>query len=319
LGSVTQTDRSPDAPTYEDIRRAAELIRPWVRRTPTLDVDIAGHPVTLKLELLQHAGSFKVRGAFTTVLGAPQPPSSLVAASGGNHGLAVAYAGHALGIQTRVFVPRNAPAVKVGAIAALGAEVTQVGTTYAEALEASQEAASRAGVLALHAYDAWGTVTGQGTLGTEIAEQVPDVDCVLVAVGGGGLMAGVTRGLAGARPAARVVAVEPEACPTLHRALADGGPVDVAVGGVAADALGASRLGSIAWRTVQEHGTRSLLVPDEAITEARDWLWRTARVAAEPAGAAAVAAVLSGAYQPVGTQRLCLVVCGGNADPAGLR
>jgi threonine dehydratase len=230
----------------------------------------------------------------------------------------VAYVGHALGIPTCIYVPQSAPAVKVDAIAALGAEVTQVGATYAEAFEASREAASRAGVLALHAYDAWGTVTGQGTLGLEISQQVPDVDTVLVAVGGGGLIAGVTRGLAGARPMANVVAVEPEACPTLHQALEQGGPVDVAVGGVAADALGASRLGSIAWATVQEHGTRSVLVTDEAIKDARGWLWRGARIAAEPAGAAAASALLSGAYEPADGERVCVVVCGGNADPSSL-
>ena len=213
MGHVTDLETQLGAPTYDDIRRAAGLIAPWVRRTPTLDVEVGGRAVNLKLELLQHAGSFKVRGAFTSVLSAPAPPTTLVTASGGNHGLAVAYAGHALAVSTQVFVPLNAPVVKVDAIEALGAQVTKVGATYAEALEASREAASRPGVLALHAYDAWGTVAGQGTLGAEIAEQVPEVDTVLVAVGGGGLMAGLTRGLAGARPSARVVAVEPEACP----------------------------------------------------------------------------------------------------------
>ena len=274
--------------------------------------------MALKLELMQHAGSFKVRGAFNSVLSAPEPPHTLVAASGGNHGLAVAYVGHALGIAARIFVPLSAPAVKVEAIGSFGAEVTQVGTTYAEAFEASREAACSAGVLALHAYDSWATVTGQGTLGLEIAEQLPDVDTVLVAVGGGGLIAGVTRGLAGARPSLRVVAVEPEACPTLHRALEQGGPVEVAVGGVAADALGASRLGAIAWATAGEYDTQSVLVTDQAIRDARLWLWRTARTAAEPAGAAAIAALLSGVYLPVDGERVCVVVCGGNADPSEL-
>ena len=305
-------------PTYDDIRGAAGLVAHWVRRTPTLDVEIEGRRATLKLELMQHAGSFKVRGAFTSVLTAPEPPGTLVAASGGNHGLAVAHVGHALGIATRIFVPRSAPAVKVDAIAALGAEVNQVGATYAEAFEASAEASSRAGGLALHAYDAWGTVAGQGTLGLEIAEHVPDVETVLVAVGGGGLMSGLSHALARARPSARVVAVEPEACPTLNRALEQGGPVDVAVGGVAADALGASRLGVIAWATVQAYYTQSVLVTDEAIDDARRWLWRAARIAAEPAGAAALAALLSGAYQPGDGERVCVVVCGGNADPASL-
>ena len=305
-------------PTCDDIRRASDLVAPHVRRTPVMDVEIGGRPVTLKLELLQHTGSFKVRGAFHSVLSAPERPEDLVSASGGNHGMAVAHVGQALGLATSIFVPITAPEVKVRAIAALGAEVTQVGSTYAEAMAASLEAAVRPGALALHAYDSWGTVTGQATLGVEIGEQLPDVDTVVVAVGGGGLCAGVTRGLAGARPEASVVAVEPEECPTLHLALEQGGPVDVQVGGVAASALGASRLGKIAFATVQEHPTTSLLVTDEEIIEARRWLWRAARVAAEPGGATAVAALLSGRYVPRDGERVCVIVCGGNADPADL-
>jgi threonine dehydratase len=300
------------APTYDAVRGAAALIAPHVRRTPVLDVEVAGARVTLKLELMQHAGSFKVRGAFTSVLGAAERPTTLVAASGGNHGLAVAHVGRELGIPARIFVPETAPAMKVDAIARLGAEVNGIGTTYAEALAASRAAGEEQGALVLHAYDAPATVTGQGTVGLEVAEQVPDCDTVLVAVGGGGLVAGVTIGLQGA---ARVVAVEPETCPTLHRALEEGGPVDVRVGGVAADALGASRLGEIAWSVVSEHGVASTLVDDDAITAARRWLWRHVRVAAEPAGAAALAALLSGAYVPAGDERVCVVVCGGNADP----
>jgi threonine dehydratase len=305
-------------PTYDDITAAVALIAPWGRRTPLLEVEVDGRPVTLKLELFQHSGSFKARGAFHSVLSAPEPPAALVAASGGNHGLAVAHVGHRLGIPTRIFVPEAAPAVKVDAITALGAEVDRVGSTYAEAFLASRDAAERPGVLALHAYDSFGTVTGQATLGVETAQQLPDVDTVLVAVGGGGLWAGVTLGLAGSRPGARVVAVEPRSCPTLHEALAANAPVDVAVGGVAADALGASRLGEIAFATLGEHATAALLVEDDAIVEARRWLWREARVAAEPAGATALAALLTGRYVPVDGERVCVVVCGGNADPAGL-
>jgi threonine dehydratase len=305
-------------PTYDDIRRARDLVAPHVRRTPVMEIEIDGRPVALKLELLQHAGSFKVRGAFHSVLSAREPPEVLVAASGGNHGMAVAHVGHALGVPTSIFVPSNAPEVKVRAIAALGAEVTQVGATYAEAMAASLDAAARPGALALHAYDSFGTVTGQATLGVEIAEQLPDVDTVVVAVGGGGLCAGVTRGLAGARPAAAVVAVEPDKCPTLRLALEHGRPVDVQVGGVAASALGASRLGEIAFATVQEHAPTSLLVTDGEIIEARRWLWRAARVAAEPGGATAVAAVLSGLYVPRDAERVCVIVCGGNSDPTDL-
>jgi len=305
-------------PTYDDIRRARELVAAHVRRTPVMDIEVGGLPVALKLELLQHTGSFKVRGAFNSVLSAPERPSRLVAASGGNHGMAVAHVGHTLGVPTSIFVPRSAPEVKVRAIAALGAEVSQVGATYAEALAASLEVAARPGALALHAYDAFATVTGQATLGAEIADQLPDVDTVVLAVGGGGLCAGVTRGLAGALPEADVVAVEPDTCPTLHAALEGGGPVDVQVGGVAADSLGASRLGELAYATAREHQTRSLLVSDEEIVEARRWLWRTARLAAEPGGATAVAALLSEAYVPRDGERVCVIVCGGNADPSDL-
>jgi threonine dehydratase len=305
-------------PTYDDIRAAVALIAPWVRRTPLLEVEVDARPVTLKLELFQHSGSFKARGAFHNVLSAPERPGTLVAASGGNHGLAVAHVGHRLGIATQIFVPEAAPALKVDAIAALGADDIRVGATYAEAFLASREAAEHPAAMALHAYDSFATVTGQATLGVEIGEQLPDVDTVLVAVGGGGLGSGVTLGLAGSRPGARVVAVEPEACPTLHDALAAGAPVDVAVGGVAADALGASRLGGIAYSVLEEHRTPSLLVDDEAILEARRWLWREARIAAEPAGATALAALLTGTYAPADGERVCVVVCGGNADPGGL-
>ena len=302
-------------PTYAEIESAATILGPWVRRTPVMDVEVGGHRVALKLELLQHAGSFKVRGAFHRVLTAPRRPERLVAASGGNHGLAVAHVGRALHLPTRIFVPTSAPRVKVEAIAARGAEVVQVGSTYAESLVASLEEAGSPGTLALHAYDAWGTVAGQGTVGLEIVEQVGEVDTVLVAVGGGGLVAGLTLGLGGA---ARVVAVEPEACPTLGRARDEGGPVVVDVGGVAADALGASRLGEIAWRVTQDHDVASVLLTDQAITEARRWLWDHVRLAAEPAGAAALAALGTAAYVPEPGERVCVVVCGGNADPSTL-
>ncbi len=306
-------------PTPDDVRRAAELVRPWVRRTPVLEVDVDGVPVTLKLELLQHTASFKVRGAFTTVLSASPRPERLVAASGGNHGLAVAHVGRRLGLPTRVFVPTSAPAVKVRAIGRLGAEVHQVGTTYAEAYDASRAAAAEDGVLALHAYDAPGTVAGQGTVGLEVAEQVEDVDTVLVAVGGGGLVAGVALGLEAGGSSARVVAVEPEACPTLHTALALGEPTRVEVGGLAADALGASTIGRIGFEVARSHDLASLLVTDDDVAAARQWLWSQARVAAEPAGAAALAPLLSGAHRPRSGERVCVVVCGGNADPSDLR
>ncbi len=307
-------------PTYDEVVRARDLIDGRVRRTPTLDLELpsSGRSVTLKLELLQHAGSFKPRGAFHSVLSADQPPDLLVAASGGNYGLAVAHVGQALGLPARIFVPCSAPAVKVEAIRRRGAEVNQVGETYAEAMAASREAAAGPGAMALHAYDSWGTVTGQGTLGLEIAEQVEGVDTVAVAVGGGGLMAGVATALAGAAPGCRVVGVEPQRCPTLSTALAAGSPVAVDVGGVAADSLGASRLGDIAHRVAGAGGVDSVLVADEAITEARRWLWSATRLAVEPGAATALAALLTGAWTPEDGERVCVVVCGGNADPVGL-
>jgi threonine dehydratase len=309
-------------PTYDEVAAARELIAGRVRRTPVVEVEVptpsGARSVVLKLELLQHSGSFKPRGAFHSVLSGQERPDVLVAASGGNHGLAVAHVGHALGMAARIFVPRSAPAVKVAGIRALGAEVDQVGDTYAEAMAASTEEAGRPGVMALHAYDSWGTVTGQGTLGLEIAEQVVDADTVVVAVGGGGLMAGVATALSGAAPGCRVVAVEPRRCPTLSTALQQGAPLAVEVGGVAADSLGASRLGDIASHVARERGVTSVLVDDPAIIAAQRWLWRAARIAAEPGGATALAALLSGAWVPAEGERVCVVVCGGNADPAGL-
>ncbi len=309
-------------PTYDEVRRAADLIGQRVRRTPVVAVEVptptGERPVTLKLELLQHSGSFKVRGAFHSVLSASPEPEVLVAASGGNHGLAVAHVGHALGLPAEIFVPRTAPSVKVRAIAALGARVHQVGATYAEAMEASREAARRPGVLALHAYDSWGTVTGQGTLGLEIAAQVPGVDRVLVAVGGGGLMAGVATALGGAEPRAGVVGVEPRSCPTLDAALRAGAPMSVEVGGVAADSLGASRLGDIAHTVAHAQDVTSVLVSEEDVTASRQWLWRSLRLAVEPGAATALAALLSGAWSPPVDERVCVVVCGANADPSDL-
>ncbi len=304
-------------PTYDDIRAAVALVAPWVRRTPVLEVEVAGRPITLKLELLQHSGSFKVRGAFNNVLSAPERPATLVAASGGNHGLAVAHVGHRLGIATRIFVPETAPAVKVDAIAALGAEVNAGGATYAEAHEASRDAADRPDVLALHAYDSFGTVAGQATLGVEIGQQLPDVDTVLLAVGGGGLFAGVTRGLAGParRPGwwrwSRRV---PHDAPRRRRGSAGGRPG----GRGGCRRAGRLAVGEIAMATALEHGTTSLLVEDDAIADARRWLWREARVAAEPAGATALAALSTGGYVPGDDERVCVVICGGNADPSGL-
>ena len=303
------------AVTREDVGRAAELVRGRVRRTPVLEVELPdGRPVVLKLELLQHTGSFKPRGAFTSVLSARHRPDLLVAASGGNHGLAVAHVGRELGIPARVVVPGTAPEIKVRRLRALGAEVVQVGSTYAEALAESAEAAARPGALAIHAYDAPPTVAGQGTVGLELEEDARP-DTVLVAVGGGGLMGGVATWFDGG---ARVVAVEPRTTDALHEALRAGRPVATTPTGVAADSLGASVIGDIAFEVARRTGVESVLVEDAAILQARRWLWREVRVAAEPGGAAALAAVLSGAHRPAEGERVAVIVCGANADPATL-
>lgn len=306
-------------PTTEQIAAAAAKIRPWVRRTPVLDVavDTPAGPVdlVLKLESLQHAGTFKPRGAFWSVLSLSAPPQRLVAASGGNHGLAVAHVGAALGILAQIFVPTIASPVKVSAIEALGAEVVQVGAHYAEALAASREAAAGEGVLAVHAYDAETTVAGQGTLGLELAEQIDDLDTVLVAVGGGGLISGVRLALPGR---VRVVAVETDGCATYATALGAGEPVTISPSGIAADALGAARIGDIAWQVLPDRGVPAVTVSDDEVRAARQWLWDRLRLVAEPAGATALAAVLAGHYQPASGERVAVVVCGANTDPSDL-
>lgn len=303
-------------PSRADIEAAAALIDGRVRRTPVVELEYApGRTATLKLELLQHAGSFKPRGAFTSVLGAARAPERIVAASGGNHGLAVAHVGAASGIRTDVFVPQSAPAVKVAGIRARGAEVHLVGTTYAEASVASAGFAAQTGAFAVSAYDSLPTVTGQGTLGREIEEQVPDTETILVAVGGGGLLGGVAAWWASR---ARVVAVEPEGCPTLYAAMEAGEPVTIEVGGLAADSLGASRIGAIGLAAAQQAGVTPVLVSAADIVAARELLWRELRVAAEPGGAAALAALLSGVHVPTAGERVVVIICGGNADPSDL-
>ncbi|QZY28493.1 serine/threonine dehydratase [Nocardioides coralli] len=296
-------------PDRADILRAHELIGSRVRRTPV--VEALG--VTLKLELLQHAGSFKPRGAFATVLAEPEQPARLVAASGGNHGLAVAHVGATLGIPTDVFVPDIASPVKVAAIRERGATVHQQGADYAAALEASRDAAAEPGVLAIHAYDGPFTLPGQGTVALELEQQAPDLDTVVVAVGGGGLIGGIAAWYAGS--GVRVVAVEPEGCPSMHDALAAGRPLRAPVGGVAADALGASQVGERGFAACRAAQVQSVLVPDEAILGARRRLWSELRVVAEPAGATALAAVVTGQVEG---DRIGVVVCGGNTDPGDL-
>jgi threonine dehydratase len=298
-----------DVPTRDDITTAARRIDGLVRRTPVVDLD----GVTLKLEMLQYAGSFKPRGAFNTVLAQSAPPARLVAASGGNHGLAVAHVGASLGIPTDIFVPEIASPVKVAAIRARGATVHQEGADYAAALVASESMAATDGVLAIHAYDAPLTLAGQGTVGRELWDQAADLDIVVVAVGGAGLVGGIASWYAGT--GTRVIAVEPELCPSLHEALEAGGPVAAPVGGIAADALGATSVGHLGFAAARD--VRSVLVTEEDIATARRTLWRELRLAVEPAGATAYAAVLTGDVEVTG-QRVGVVVCGANTDPSDL-
>lgn len=303
--------------TYEDVASAAERIGGHVLRTPVLEVSPG---LFLKLEQLQHSGSFKVRGAFNRILAAGElPPSGVIAASGGNHGLAVAYAAKALGVRAEIFVPEVSSPVKVAGLRVLGAEVNQIGAIYAEAAEAAGKRAAETGALQVHAYDQPEVVAGQGTTGLELMAQTGGVDTVVVAVGGGGFAAGITVGAGtagGSGP--RIVAVEPLLCPTLHEALRAGHPVPVQVSGVGADALGASRLGGIAYDILSRADVQSVLVTDDAIVAARRVLWTEHRVVTEHAGAAAYAALLSGAYVPADGERVAVVVCGSNTDPATL-
>ena len=298
-----------DVPTRDDISTAAARISGLVRRTPVVDLD----GITLKLEMLQHAGSFKPRGAFNTVLAQPSPPARLVAASGGNHGLAVAHVGASLGIPTDIFVPEIAAPVKVAAIRDRGATVHQGGADYAAALAASETLAGEDGVLAIHAYDAPLTLAGQGTVAMELSEQAPDLDVVVVAVGGGGLIGGIAAWYADT--GTQVVAVEPERCPAMRDAMSAGKPVPAPVGGIAADALGATQVGQLGFAAARD--AESLLVSEEDIAAARRTLWRELRLAVEPAGATAYAALQTGAVD-FRDQRVGVIVCGGNTDPFDL-
>jgi threonine dehydratase len=300
-----------------EVRDAALRIAPFVRRTPVvvLDGDRVGlpHDVVLKLEGLQHSGSFKARGAFNTLLSTPVPDAGVIAASGGNHGAAVAYAAQRLGHRATIFVPAAAPAAKLERIRRYGAEVVAVGSNYAEAYRASLAEGTRTGALRLHAYDQHEVVVGQGTVAVEFSQQAPDLDAVLIAVGGGGLIAGCASWYT---DSLQMVGVEPERAPTMHAARAAGRPVDVEVGGLAADALGARRLGDIAAEVTGRYVDESLLVPDATIREAQRVLWEELRVLSEPGGATALAALLSGAYVAAPGARVGVVVCGANLDPA---
>lgn len=297
-----------------EIEQAAGRVRGHVVRTPIVDLTDIGlpFPVQAKLEQMQHTGSFKARGAFNTLLSEPVPEAGLVAASGGNHGAAVAYAAHRLGHKAHIFVPEMAGPSKIALIRGIGAELTVVPGDYSNALNMAQAYETETGAMQIHAYDAPATVAGQGTCTREWEEQGLTADTVLIAVGGGGLIAGALAWLAGAR---KVVAVEPETSCALHAALKAEKPVDVEVSGVAANALGARRIGSISFELAKQHLGDSILVKDDAITTAQHALWRSCRQLVEPAGATALAALMSGAYQPAPGEKVAVLICGGNIAP----
>jgi threonine dehydratase len=298
----------------EQIARCEKLIRPYVRRTPVIeingaDVGVNSRRLSLKMESFQHSGSFKARGAFTNLLLRTVPAAGVVAASGGNHGAAVAYAAMTLKIPAKIFVPSVSSPAKVARIREYGADLVIEGDRYADALAASEAWVERSGAMPVHAFDQYETMLGQGTVGQELTEQAPDIDTVLVPVGGGGLIAGIAAWYAGA---AKIVGVEPFAAPTLTKALQAGRPVDAEAGGLAADSLAPQRIGEkvLPIAISQVHST--VLVTDEAIRQAQKTLWDILRVVAEPGGAAAFSAVTSGAYKPQSAERVGVIVSGGN-------
>ena len=318
VSTLSPGDQPLDVTRF-DVETANLRIDPYIRRTPVLELEAGAlgtdAPLTLKLESLQHTGSFKPRGAFNRMLTADIDASGVLAASGGNFGLAVAYAAKTLGHPAEIFVPSTSPVMKIDKIRAYGATVHVIDGFYAEAYAACEERAFDTGAAFMHPYDQPAVVAGQGTLAVELSGQAPALDTVIVAVGGGGLIAGVAAWYA---TDTRVIGVEPQRCPTLSRALEAGEPVDVEVGGIAADALGAQRAGVIAMGIAARFVPQVVLVSDEDILRARRLLWEGCRLVTEPGAAATLAALLSGAYQPRAGERIGLVLCGGNTDPADL-
>jgi threonine dehydratase len=298
---------------HSEIEAAARRLAGRVVDTPVMtSLDLCGHAVDLKLEHLQHTGSFKVRGAFNALLSQEVPEGGVVAASGGNHGAAVGFAAHRLGLKARIFVPEMAGPAKIALIERTGADLTVVPGEYATALDAARIYEAQTGAMQVHAYDAPATVIGQGTMMRDWELQGLEADTVLIAVGGGGLIAGALAWLGGRR---KVVAVEPDTCRALGTALEQGAPVDVPVSGVAANALGARRIGSICYDLAKRDGIEAVTVTDDAITEAQRALWQTHRLLVEPAGACALAALRSGAYVPEPGEKLAVLLCGSNPAP----
>src|SRR5215472_5405633 len=313
----SETPRTVDR---DQIAALEPLIRPYVRHTPIItlearDFGLDAPPLALKLEFLQHTGSFKPRGAFANLLTRRAPAAGVAAASGGNHGAAVAYAAMRLGIRATIFVPCITSPAKMERIRGYGAELVVVGDRYADALAASEDFVARTGALDIHAYDQPETMIGQGTVGIEIEKDAPEIDTLLAAVGGGGLIGGIAAWYA-AR--IRIVAVEPELAPTLHDALAAGRPVDAPAGSIAADSLAPRRVGELMFPIARRFVERSVLVSDEAIRSAQRALWEVLRVAAEPGGATALAALLAGAYRPARGERVAVLLCGANTAAVDL-
>jgi len=304
--------------TRERIAETERRIRPFVRHTPVLAADLADfaptyqgapYPIDLKLEFLQHSGSFKARGAFSNLLTRDVPSVGVAAASGGNHGAAVAYAATKLGIPATIFLPSVTSPAKAARIERYGAKLVVGGERYADALAASEAFVAESGALPVHAFDQPETLLGQGSVGLEIEAQLPHIDTLLVATGGGGLIGGTAAWFAGR---IRIVAVEPEGAPTLHDALAAGKPVDAPTEGIAADSLAPKQVGRLMFPLAQKYVERSVLVTDDAIRAAQQALWDVLRVVVEPGGAAAMAALLSGRYVPAEGERVAVLLCGAN-------
>jgi threonine dehydratase len=301
--------------TRPDIEAAWNRIEPYVRTTPVIRLNRGllqtNAEIYLKLELMQVTGSFKPRGAFNRILSNTVPAGGIIAASGGNHGLATAYAARALGYRAEIFVPTIASPVKQQRLRDYGATLHVTGVNYKEALQASTERARETGALVVHAYNQHETIAGQGTCGRELSLQVPDLDTVLVAAGGGGFIAGIAAWFGGK---VKVISVEPEQCCCLWTAFQEGTPVAVSVAGIAADSLGGTQVGDLAWEICRDFVGGAVLVKDDSIRDAQRWLWQELRVIAEPGGATALAALLSGAYSPASSERVGVLVCGANTD-----
>jgi threonine dehydratase len=299
-----------------EIRSVYALISPHIRRTPVIELDgtdfgVSVASLVLKLESLQHAGSFKTRGAFTNLLTRAVPRGGVVAASGGNHGAAVAFAAMKRNIPAKIFVPKVASPAKIRQINEYGAELVIGGERYADALAASEAWVIESGAMPIHAYDQTETQLGQATVGLELEAQANQLTTLLIAVGGGGLISGIASWYAGR---IKIVGVEPAQAPTLTRALEAGRPVDAPAGGIAADSLAPRRVGELVFPIAQRYVNQTVLVSDDAIRDAQRRLWTTLRVVAEPGGAAALAALTSGQYVPAPNERVGVLICGGNTN-----